>query len=73
MNHRTCKVCGSQIDPRRLKLLPETKTCPQHSTDEKKIGTSITFGYGDEIYTDLNIMSAEEHDRFERLKRRYNE
>ena len=29
---KTCKVCGSQIPKGRLKALPNTLTCVEHST-----------------------------------------
>ena len=32
---KLCKVCGNEIPEGRLKVLPETNTCVQHSTQEK--------------------------------------
>lgn len=68
-----CKVCGIVIPEKRLEILPGTATCVNHSSAGKKVGVPIAIGKGEEIFTDLNIMNADEADRFERLKRRYNE
>lgn len=32
---KTCTVCGSQIPEGRIKALPNTKTCVEHSTAQK--------------------------------------
>ena len=34
---RKCYVCGEEINPKRLEILPNTQTCTQHSTVEKKV------------------------------------
>lgn len=54
-----CVVCGAEIPPKRLKILPGTKTCVNHSTSSKLVGIPITVGQGDHTYTDLNIMTED--------------
>jgi hypothetical protein len=68
-----CKVCGKVIPEARLKILPGTVTCVEHSETGKKVGVPINLGSGEDTYTELNIMNEDEALRFERLKRRYNE
>ena len=38
---RKCIVCGVEIDPRRIAILPNTQTCTQHSTVEKKAAVTL--------------------------------
>lgn len=33
-----CESCGSEIDPIRLEILPNTKTCTGCSTEQKRVG-----------------------------------
>ncbi len=35
-NIRVCRVCGVPISAARLKVLPNTDTCPRHSMEEKR-------------------------------------
>lgn len=63
-----CKICGAEIPPARLRAIPNTSTCVQHSIAEKKIGTPISLGQGDHTYVELNIMEAEDFRRLEKLK-----
>lgn len=63
-----CKVCGIEIPEARIKILPSTDTCVNHSSAEKKVGMPISLGQGDHTYVELNIMEAEEFKRFEKLR-----
>jgi len=64
-----CKICGKEIPEARLKALPGTKTCIDHSATEKKVGVPISLGQGDHTYVELNIMEAEDHKQFQKLNR----
>lgn len=61
-----CKVCGDPINPKRLEILPQTKTCLKHSEVGKKVGVPVSLGQGDHTYTELNIMEAEDYKKFEK-------
>ena len=63
-----CIKCGTTIPKARLKALPNAKTCVKHSDAEKKVGTPIMLGSGDDTYVELNIMEADEFKRFEKMK-----
>jgi len=40
MMMRKCSVCNEDINPKRLEILPNTQTCVQHSTVEKKVAVT---------------------------------
>jgi len=40
----TCKVCGNEIPEGRLKAVPGTKTCVQHSTATKFAANVVSYG-----------------------------
>lgn len=64
-----CIKCGKQIPEARLKALPNTKTCVEHSGAEKVVGITYNEGQGDHCYTDLIIVSAQEYKELEQYKR----
>ena len=66
-----CIECGISIPKRRLEVLPNTKKCVNCSDVGKKVGTPITLGNGDHTYTELEITDADEYEKMERLRRRY--
>ena len=41
---KTCKVCGTEIPEGRLKALPGTTTCVQHSTASKFAANVVSTG-----------------------------
>ena len=47
---RQCIKCGIEIDPKRIKILPHTQTCTQHSTAEKKVAVTVQMGEGDHTW-----------------------
>jgi hypothetical protein len=65
-----CKVCGDIIPPKRIEILgPHTNTCVKHSTAGKKVGVPITYGTGEDIYVELDVMEEEDFKKFERLQK----
>lgn len=67
---RNCKVCNQPIPEARLKVLPNTLTCVNHSSSEKKVGIPITLGQGDHTYVELSIMESEEYKRLQQISKR---
>ena len=65
---RYCKVCGVEIDPRRLAILPDTQTCTQHSTAEKKVAITVQKGEGDHTYNETIIMDHDEYVRYQEME-----
>ncbi len=59
MDKRFCTVCGEEINPLRVKALPDTKTCVNHSTVGAKRGRILTLGEGDHTYNEIEIMDEE--------------
>lgn len=41
---RECIVCGTQIPAGRLKIIPNTQTCVNHSTTSKFVANLISSG-----------------------------
>lgn len=64
-----CIKCGESIHPKRLQILPQTKTCVKCSSTDKLVGVPIAVGKGEEIYTDLNIMTKESYKEYAKLQK----
>lgn len=64
-----CVKCGNEIPKKRIEILPNVKTCVNCSTTDKLIGVPIAVGKGEEIYTDLNIMTKESFKEYSKLQR----
>jgi hypothetical protein len=60
---RKCITCGKEIDPRRIAILPETQTCTQHSTTEKKVAVTVQKGEGDHTWIETYAVEKEDWDR----------
>lgn len=52
-----CNICGTIIPPKRLEVLPNTKTCVQCSSIARVHGHPIISGKTS--YSELQIVSAE--------------
>lgn len=59
MNKRFCKVCGEEIHPLRLKVLPTAVTCVEHSTTGQKRARTLSLGHGDHNYNEIEILEEE--------------
>ena len=62
-----CVKCNKIIPPKRLEILPGTKTCVNCSTTSPKRGVPVMRGSGDHTWVDLEIMSQEQYEEFEKL------
>ena len=60
---RKCITCGIEIDPRRIAILPQTQTCTQHSTAEKKVAVTVQKGEGDHTWIETYAVEREDYDR----------
>ncbi len=67
MESRNCVYCKQEINPLRVKALPNTKTCVDCSTTGAKRGVPMMFGEKDHTWTDMVIMEPEEFNQFEIL------
>lgn len=63
-----CVLCGEKIHPKRLEIIPSTKTCVSCSTTTPKRGALVVGGEGDHTWNDLMIMDEDEFKRYEELK-----
>ena len=68
---RHCKVCDVMIDPRRIAILPETKTCTQHSTAEKKVAMVVQMGEGDHTWTETYAVDREVYDKIQEAEKNF--
>ena len=59
-----CIKCDKTINPKRLEILPGTKTCVNCSTTSPKRGVPIMRGSGDHTWVDLEIMTQEQFEKF---------
>jgi hypothetical protein len=68
---RHCKVCDVVIDPRRIAILPETKTCTQHSTAEKKVAMVVQMGEGDHTWIETYAVEREVYDKIQEAEKNF--
>jgi hypothetical protein len=67
MDKKYCKFCGEEIHPLRLEILPHTQTCVKCSNEKPKAGRIVTHGTGEEIYTEVEIISREQAEKDARI------
>jgi hypothetical protein len=65
---RKCITCGIEIDPRRIAILPNTQTCTQHSTAEKKVAVTVQMGEGDHTWIETFAVEREDYDKMMELE-----
>ena len=65
MKSKNCVKCKEEINPLRIKALPNTKTCVNCSTTGAKRGVPVMFGSKDHTWTDLVVMDEHEYKAFE--------
>ena len=68
---RHCKVCDVMIDPRRIAILPDTQTCTQHSTAEKKVAMIVQMGEGDHTWTETYAVDREVYDKIQETEKNW--
>ena len=68
---RYCKVCEVEIDPRRIAILPDTQTCTQHSTAEKKVAMVVQMGEGDHTWTETYAVEREVYDKIQEVEKNW--
>lgn len=68
---RFCKTCGVEINPKRIEILPDTQTCTQHSTVEKKAAITVQMGEGDHTWTETFVVDREVSRKIEEEENRF--
>lgn len=68
---RKCITCGIEIDPRRIAILPQTQTCTQHSTAEKKVAVTVQKGEGDHTWIETYAVEREDYDRMMEIEKKW--
>ena len=63
-----CTKCGKEIPPKRIEILPNTKTCVNCSTTGAYVGRPVQLGHGDHTCTELAIMTPEQAEELRRLE-----
>lgn len=58
MTQVNCRGCGEPIHPMRLEILPHTKVCVACSQEGRKVGRIVSYGTGEEIGTELEIVDS---------------
>ena len=70
MEVTNCVKCGAVIPPKRLEIVPGTKTCVNCSTTTPKRGMTVMRGKGDHTWVELEIMSQEQFEQIEQLNKK---
>lgn len=68
---RKCIICGVEIDPRRIAILPNTQTCTQHSTVEKKAAVTVQMGEGDHTWIETYAVDREDLRKIEEAEKQF--
>jgi hypothetical protein len=68
---RKCIVCEVEIDPRRIAILPNTQTCTQHSTVEKKAAVTVLMGEGDHTWIETYAVDREDLRKIEEAEKQF--
>ena len=68
---RKCIVCEVEIDPRRITILPNTQTCTQHSTVEKKAAVTVLMGEGDHTWVETYAVDREDLRKIEEAEKNF--
>jgi hypothetical protein len=68
---RKCIVCEVEIDPRRIAILPNTQTCTQHSTVEKKAAVTVQMGEGDHTWIETYAVDREDLRKIEEAEKQF--
>jgi hypothetical protein len=68
---RKCIVCEVEIDPRRITILPNTQTCTQHSTVEKKAAVTVLMGEGDHTWVETYVVDREDLRKIEEAEKQF--
>ena len=68
---RKCMVCEVEIDPRRIAILPNTQTCTQHSTVEKKAAVTVLMGEGDHTWVETYAVDREDLRKIEEAEKQF--
>ena len=68
MESRDCIKCKQQINPLRVKALPNTLTCVNCSTTGAKIAVPMTFGEKDHTWNEVVFMETTEYNTFKDQK-----
>ena len=56
---KLCVKCGNDIPAGRLEALPNTITCVACSSVTAKAGRMVTYGVGEEIHTEIEVLERE--------------
>ena len=61
-----CVGCNEQIHPKRVEILPNTKTCVDCSTTGAKRGIPVLHGNvdKDDTWVDMVFMEADEYENY---------
>ena len=62
-----CIGCGEQIHPKRVEILPNTKTCVECSTTGAKRGIPVLHGNveKDDTWVDMVFLDEEQYQQYE--------
>ncbi len=63
-----CIKCKKEIPPKRLEIIPTTKTCVNCSTESAKRGVPVMKGKGDHTWVDLEVLTQEQYEQYEKFK-----
>jgi len=62
---KKCTVCGVEIPAGRIKAVPNTRTCVQHSQTDRYVGTVVSIGNPEagDSFQEFDIVRTEEGKR----------
>jgi hypothetical protein len=68
MENKDCIKCKQEINPLRLKALPNTLTCVNCSTTGARVAVPMTFGEKDHTWNEVVFMEPTDFELFQKKK-----
>ena len=68
MESKDCIKCKQEINPLRLKALPNTLTCVNCSTTGARVAVPMTFGEKDHTWNEVVFMEATDFESLQKKK-----
>jgi hypothetical protein len=65
---KNCVLCGEEIHPKRLEILPSATKCVKCSDTKQKAGITVTKGEGDHTYNETIIMEHDEYIKYQEIE-----
>lgn len=67
-----CILCGVEIPPKRIKILPQTKHCVNCSDTAAYKAVSVTCGEGEDTWNEIRILDDKDYENYLKVEKQIN-